>query len=52
VDELADAIHLLLNDRKVFDRLSEEASYRAFRTWVDYGRDMDSVLKIEPAHVG
>jgi glycosyltransferase involved in cell wall biosynthesis len=51
-DELANAIHLLLNDRAVYDRLCEEASYRAFRTWDDYGRDMDSVLKIEPAPVG
>jgi len=51
-DELADAIQLLLNDRKVYDRLCDEASYRSFRTWADYGRDMDSVLQIGPAAVG
>jgi len=45
--ELAAAIRLLLNDAVVYERLSAEAKSRTFRTWEEYGRDLDAVL--EPA---
>ncbi len=48
-DELAKAIHLLLNDSTTYDRLYEETRHRTFRSWEDYGRDIDSVLLTEPA---
>jgi len=46
--ELASAIHLLLNDQPAYDRLFEETRHRAFRSWADYGKDIDSVLQAEP----
>lgn len=43
-DELASAIRLLLSDRAVYDRLCHEANTRTFRSWEDYGRELDAVL--------
>ena len=43
---------MLLTDPAIYDRLCRETLQRLFRTWDDYGHDIDSVLKIEPAVVG
>ena len=43
-DELASAIRLLLSDRAVYDRLCHEANARIFRSWEDYGRELDAIL--------
>jgi glycosyltransferase involved in cell wall biosynthesis len=47
VAELAGAIRELLTDESAYDRLYAEAETRTFRTWDDYGRDLEAVL--EPA---
>jgi glycosyltransferase involved in cell wall biosynthesis len=47
VVELADAIRQLLTDQSAYDRLCAEAAARTFRTWDDYGSDLEAVL--EPA---
>jgi glycosyltransferase involved in cell wall biosynthesis len=44
-DELAEAIQLLLNDAAVYNRLYEETRHRTFRSWDDYGKDLDLVLQ-------
>jgi len=49
--ELASAIQLLLNDPAVYDQLFEETRQRTFRSWNDYGKDIDPVLQAEPASV-
>jgi glycosyltransferase involved in cell wall biosynthesis len=43
--QLAAAIRLLLSDSKLYDRLYAEARARTFRTWDDYRRELDLVLK-------
>jgi glycosyltransferase involved in cell wall biosynthesis len=43
-DELAQAMSTLLHDGKLYDQLYAEAHQRSFRTWNDYGRDLDDVL--------
>jgi len=43
-DELAQAMSTLLHDGKLYDQLYVEAHQRSFRTWNDYGRDLDNVL--------
>lgn len=43
--ELAEAIRLLLNDAPTYNRLYEETRIRVFRSWDDYGKDFDQVLK-------
>jgi len=47
-DELAAAIASLLNDSALYHRLYEEARRRAFRSWDDYGREIDTVLATRP----
>jgi glycosyltransferase involved in cell wall biosynthesis len=47
VVELAGAMRELLTDESAYDRLYAEARARIFRTWDDYGRDLEAVL--EPA---
>jgi glycosyltransferase involved in cell wall biosynthesis len=42
--ELASAMSSLLNDVGIYDRLYEEARRRKFRSWDDYGRELDDVL--------
>jgi len=41
---LATAIGALLNDAALYDRLYDEARRRAFRSWGDYGRELDELL--------
>jgi glycosyltransferase involved in cell wall biosynthesis len=48
-DELAQAIRLLLADPTVYDRLHEEARARSFRTWEEYGEELDAALQTEAA---
>jgi glycosyltransferase involved in cell wall biosynthesis len=48
-DELAQAIRVLLTDRAVYDRLYEEARSRSFRTWEEYGEDLDAALQTKTA---
>jgi len=43
---LAAAIASLLNDAALYRRLYDEARARPFRSWDDYGRDLDRVLGI------
>jgi len=47
VVELAGAIRELLTNESAYDRLYAEAKTRTFRTWDDYGRDLEALL--EPA---
>jgi glycosyltransferase involved in cell wall biosynthesis len=47
VDELADSISVLLHDPALYQRLYDEANARVFRTWDDYGRDLDDVLALD-----
>jgi len=49
--ELASAIQLLLNDSATYNRLYEETRQRTFRSWDDYGEDIDPVLRAEPDSV-
>ena len=49
--ELASAIHLLLNDPEVYHRLFEETGRRTFRSWDDYGKDIDPVLQASQTSV-
>ena len=42
--ELAAAIRLLLSDSTLYRRLHAEAAARAFRSWDDYEKDLDSIL--------
>ncbi len=48
VDDLAAAIASLLNDQAAYERLYQETRTRLFRTWDDYGRDLDQVLGFAP----
>jgi glycosyltransferase involved in cell wall biosynthesis len=48
-DELAQSISALLHDPALYQRLYEETRQRVFRTWADYGRDLDRVLDTEGA---
>ncbi len=43
-EELAEAIRQLLNDKKVYDRLYQEADRRVFKTWKDYGRSLEETF--------
>jgi len=47
--ELASGIRLLLSNKGVYDQLCEEARARAFRSWEDYGRELESVLQTQTA---
>jgi glycosyltransferase involved in cell wall biosynthesis len=46
--ELAAAIALLLHDRDVYARLYDQARARTFRSWDDYGAELDAVLAAAP----
>jgi glycosyltransferase involved in cell wall biosynthesis len=50
-DELAQAIHLLLTDKPVYDRLYSEGCVRAFRPWDDYLDELDAALETETVPV-
>ena len=43
-DELAEAMSSLLHDPAHYQRLYDEARHRAFRSWDDYGHEMDALL--------
>jgi glycosyltransferase involved in cell wall biosynthesis len=43
-DDLAGAIGALLRDEALYQHLYDETRGRPFRTWADYGRDLDDVL--------
>lgn len=47
--ELAAAIRLLLSDEILYRRLYEESRARAFRSWDDYGRELEPLLQTETA---
>ena len=44
---LARAMHYLLKDRALYQRLHKEACARNFRSWDDYRRDLETVLADE-----
>ena len=48
-EDLARSISALLHDPALYQRLYDEAHQRVFRTWDDYGRDLDRVLGTEGA---
>jgi glycosyltransferase involved in cell wall biosynthesis len=43
-DDLAGAIGALLRDEALYQHLYDETRGRPFRTWADYGRDLDDVV--------
>ena len=47
-DALAAAIAALLGDEALYRRLYDETRARTFRSWDDYGRDLDRVLGFVP----
>jgi glycosyltransferase involved in cell wall biosynthesis len=49
--EVASAIQLLLDDPGVYNRLYEETRHRTFRSWDDYGKEIDPILRAEPTPV-
>jgi glycosyltransferase involved in cell wall biosynthesis len=49
--EIAAAIQLLLNDPATYNRLYEQTRRRTFRSWDDYGKDIDPVLRDETTPV-
>ncbi len=46
-DELATAIASLLNNEALYLKLYNEARKRTFRTWDEYGRDLDCALGLD-----
>jgi len=48
-DELAAAIASLLNDPVLYQSLYDETRRRVFRSWDDYGRDLDQILGLDAA---
>jgi len=46
--ELAAALDLLLHDPALYRDLCEQATRRTFRSWDDYGRELDAALAPEP----
>jgi glycosyltransferase involved in cell wall biosynthesis len=46
-DELATAIASLLNDPALYQKLHDETRRRVFRSWDDYGRDLDHILGLD-----